>query len=284
MTRAGIHSTAVVEDGAAIAADVEVGPFCYVGRGARIGPACRLLRAVTILGNTSVGSRNLFHPYCVIGGDPQDFKYRGEDSETIIGNDNVFRENVTVNKGTSVAGNRTVIGNRNYLMACSHIAHDSVIEDECVLANQVLLAGHIRIETGAVLSGQVAVHHFVSIGRYSFVGGCSRINQDVPPYMIVQGFDGAVHGVNTIGLRRRSYPSAAINALREAHRLLWRSGRPKSEALSLLESKNGVLPEIRILIDFLRASDRGRMGRALEARRPAPLVPVPAAEDEDEAP
>ncbi|MHC4605365.1 MAG: acyl-ACP--UDP-N-acetylglucosamine O-acyltransferase [Planctomycetota bacterium] len=274
------HPTSVIEKGAQIAPDAEIGPFCFVGPGVKIGSGCRLLRSVTVLGNTRIGSRNVFHPFCVIGGEPQDFKYRGEDSETVIGNDNVFRENVTVNKGTAVDENRTVIGDRNYFMACCHIAHDTIIEDECLLANQSLLSGHIHVQQGAIISGQTALHHFVTVGLHSFVGGCSRINQDVPPFMIVQGMDAEVHGVNTIGLRRRGFKPAAINALREAHRLIWRSGLPKTRALDQLETQSGSIAEIRTLIEFLRASDQGRLGRAREVNRPGPIVPGESGEGE----
>ena len=267
-----IHASSVIESGAEIAPDAEVGPFCYVGPNVKIGSGCRLIHGVTILGRTRLGAKNIFHPYCVIGGDPQDFKYQGEDSETWIGDENTFRECVTVNKGTEIAGNKTVIGNKNYFMASSHVAHDSIIEDECLLVNQCLLAGHVKVETGAILSAFVGLHHFVTVGRYAFVGGATRVVQDVPPFMIVQGPTGEVRGVNSIGLRRRGFASGTINALREAHRILWRSGLPKPEALQQLEAKDDGVPEVRKLIEFVRASDQGRMGRALEETRPAPLV------------
>jgi UDP-N-acetylglucosamine acyltransferase len=232
---------------------------------------------VTVTGRTTIGARNVVHPYGVLGGDPQDLKFRGEDSVTIIGDENILREGVTVNKGTFLGGNQTVIGNRNLIMASVHVAHDTVIENECIIANAVLLAGHVRVESHAWLSGWVAVHHFVTIGQYAFVGGCSRINQDCPPYMITQGIAPDVRRVNSEGLRRHGFKPEAINALREAHRVIWRSGLPKPDALARLEGENGDCPEVRALIEFLRASDRGRLGRAREANRGAP----PAPEEED---
>jgi len=270
-----IHASAVIEPGARIHASAEIGPFCIVGPNVTIGPGTKLIHGVTVLGRTTIGARNVVHPYSVLGGDPQDLKFRGEDSVTVIGDENVIRESVTINKGTLNGGGETVIGNRNYLMACAHVAHDTLIGDQCILANNVLLAGHIRVENYAILSGWVAVHHFVTVGQHAFVGGCSRVNQDVPPYMITQGFQGEVRGVNSVGLRRRGFKPEAINALRDAHKVLWRSGLPKPDALAELSQGNGHIPEIRALIEFLQASDRGRMGRAREFGRTTPLAPEP---------
>lgn len=273
-----IHPSAVIEPGAQIDPSAVIGPFCVVGPQARIGPGTQLLHSVTLLGRTTLGARNVVHPFCVLGGDPQDLKFRGEDSVVIIGDDNVLREGVTVNKGTWHGGSKTQIGNRNFIMASAHVAHDTIIEDNCVIANSCLLAGHITVQSHAILSGWVAIHHFVTVGQYAFIGGCSRISQDCPPYMIVQGFGGEVRGVNSVGLRRRKVKPEVINALREAHRAVWRSALPKSEALAGVEKRNGRIPEIRTLVDFLKASDRGRMGRAREAARTTPLVPEPEAE------
>jgi UDP-N-acetylglucosamine acyltransferase len=272
-----IHTTAVIEPGARIHASAEIGPFCIVGPNVTIGPGTKLLQSVTVIGRTTLGARNVVHPFAVLGGDPQDLKYRGEDSVTVIGDENVIREGVTVNKGTLGGGGETVIGNRNYLMAAAHVAHDTLIGDHCIIANAVLLAGHIRVESFAILSGWVCVHHFVTIGQHAFIGGCSRVNQDVPPYMIIQGFQGEVRGVNSVGLRRRGFKPEAINALRDAHRILWRSGLPKPDALGELERLHGPIPEIRTLIDFLQASDRGRMGRAREPRN-TPALNEPESE------
>ena len=266
-----VHPSAVVESGAEIDPSAEIGPFCLVGPHVRIGPATRLVHSVTVLGRTTLGAENTLHPYGVIGGDPQDMKFRGEDSLTIIGDRNVIREGVSIHKGTENGGGETRIGNRNYVMAGSHVAHDSWVEDDCILANATILAGHVRIQSCAIVSGWVAIHHFVTIGRHAFIGGCSRISQDCPPYMIVQGFQGEVRGVNSIGLKRRGFNQDSINALREAHKVLWRSGLPKPDALEELERKNGTVPEVRTLIEFLKSSDHGRMGRSREAdRRPPP--------------
>ena len=277
-----IHPSAIVEPGARIHASAEIGPFCVVGPKVTIGPGTRLVQGVTIIGRTTIGARNLVHPGCVIGGDPQDLKFKGEDSTTVIGDENVIREGVTINKGTMSGGGQTVIGNRNMLMSLAHVAHDCVVEDNCILANAVLLAGHVRIENAAILSGWVVVHHFATVGQHAFIGGASRVNQDAPPFMILQGMEGQVRGVNSVGLKRRGFKPEAITALKDAYRLVWRSGLPKPEALSEVEKSFGQFPEIRTLIEFLRGSDLGHMGRRRESRRPTPAPTAPPPEPEED--
>jgi len=267
-----IHPSAVIETGARIHATADIGPFSIIGPKVSIGPGTKLIHSVTVIGRTTIGARNVIHPYAVLGGDPQDLKYKGEDSVLVIGDENQIREGATINKGTRVGGNQTVIGNRNLIMATAHVAHDTVIEDQCILANAVLLAGHVRIESHAILSGWVAVHHFATVGQHAFIGGGTRVNQDAPPFMIMQGMAGEIRGVNSVGLRRRGFKSEAINALRDAHKTLWRSGLPKPEALGELEKSEGNFPEIRTLLEFLRASDRGHMGRARDSHRSAPAA------------
>jgi UDP-N-acetylglucosamine acyltransferase len=260
-----IHPSAIIETGARIHASAEIGPFCIVGPRVAIGPGTKLLHSVVVGGRTTIGARNVIHPYAVIGGDPQDPAYRGEDSITVLGDENVVRESVTINKGTQAGGRQTVVGNRNLIMACAHVAHDAVIEDNCILANNVLLDGHVRIESWAIVSGWVAVYRFVTIGQHAFIGGCSRAGEDIPPFMIHQGVPGEVKGVNSVGLKRRGFKPEAINALREAHKILWRSERPRKDALAEIDRVHGSIPEIRTLVDFLAAAERGRTGRA---RRP----------------
>jgi UDP-N-acetylglucosamine acyltransferase len=279
-----IHPTAIVEPGARIHASAEIGPFCVVGPKVTIGPGTRLVQGVTIFGRTTIGARNLVHPGCVIGGDPQDLKFKGEDSTTVIGDENVIREGVTINKGTMTGGGQTIIGNRNMLMSLAHVAHDCVVEDNCILANAVLLAGHVRIESAAILSGWVVVHHFATVGQHAFIGGASRVNQDAPPYMILQGMSGEIRGVNSVGLKRRGFKAEAVTALKDAYRIVWRSGLPKPEALAEVEKQFGQFPEIRTLIEFLRGSDLGHMGRRRESRRPAaaPTAPPPEPEEDIE--
>jgi UDP-N-acetylglucosamine acyltransferase len=277
-----IHPSAVIEPGSRIHASAEIGPFCVIGPKVTIGPGTKLLQGVTITGRTTIGARNVIHPSCVIGGDPQDLKFKGEDSTTLIGDENVIREGVTINKGTMTGGGQTQIGNRNMLMAMVHVAHDCVVEDNCILANAVLLAGHVRIESSAILSGWVVVHHFATVGQHAFIGGATRVNQDAPPYMIIQGMASEVRGVNHVGLKRRGVKAEAVACLREAYRIIWRSALPKPDALAEVEKIGGQYPEIRTLIEFLRGSDLGHMGRRRESRRPAPPPSAPPPEPEDD--
>jgi len=272
------HPTAIIEKGAEIDPTAEIGPWCRIGPRVRIGAGTVLQNGVTVGGRTTLGRNNAVHPYCVIGGDPQDLKYRGEDSETSIGDGNTLRECVTVNKGTDTGSGKTVIGNRNMIMACAHVAHDVEIEDQCILANAVLLAGHVRVEKHAIISGQVCISHFCTVGQHAFIGGASALNQDAPPYMISRDVPSKVAGVNTVGLRRRGFPPETINALRECHRILWRSDAPKPESMARVEQEFGEIPEVRVLLDFLRAADRGRLGRAREAFRTTPVAPDPEAD------
>lgn len=277
-----IHPSAIVEPGARIHASADIGPFCVIGPKVTIGPGTKLLQGVTVLGRTTIGARNLIHPTAVIGGDPQDLKFKGEDTITVIGDENVIREGVTINKGTVSGGGQTVIGSRNLIMAIVHVAHDCIVEDNTILANAVFLAGHVRVESGAILSGWVVIHHFVTVGQGAFIGGASRVGQDVCPFMLLQGLGGEIRGINSVGLRRRGVKPEAINALREAYRLIWRSGLPKPEALAEVEKMGGQFAEIKTILEFLRAADQGHMGRRREPRRAPPRPSAPAPEPEED--
>jgi UDP-N-acetylglucosamine acyltransferase len=277
-----IHPSAIVEAGARVHASAEIGPFCVIGPKVTIGPGTKLMQGVTVSGRTTIGARNLVHPLCVIGGDPQDLSFKGEDTSTVIGDENIIRESVTINKGTIKGGGQTVIGNRNLIMAIVHLAHDCIVEDNCILANAALLAGHVRVESFAIISGWVVVHHFVTIGQHSFIGGASRVGQDVAPYMLLQGMGGEIRGINSVGLKRRGFKAEAVNALREAYRLLYRSGLPKPDAMAEVEKTYGQFPEIKTVIEFLRASDLGHMGRRRDARRAPPAASAPPPEPEDD--
>ncbi|MBI4563190.1 MAG: acyl-ACP--UDP-N-acetylglucosamine O-acyltransferase [Planctomycetes bacterium] len=271
-----IHPTAIVDPRAKLAEGVAIGPYSIVGPDVTLGSGTTLMNHVTLLGRTTLGRNNTVHPYAVLGGTPQDLKYRGEETEAIIGDGNTLREYVTINIGTEGGGRTTRVGDGCLLMAGCHIAHDCEVGDHVVIANNVLLAGHVKIEDYAVLSAYVGLHHFVTIGRHAFVGGFSRVNVDVPPYMVVNGIPFDVVKPNAVGLRRRGFSAELLTALKEAHRLLWRSGLPKPEAKALIEQRFPHHSEIRILLDFLKAVDRGKNGRAREATR------SPAEPDDDE--
>lgn len=264
-----IDNNAIVYDNVELADDVEVGPYCVIGPDVKIGAGTRLISHVTIQGKTTIGTGNTIFPNTVLGGLAQDIKSMKSKKETelIIGNNNVIRESVTINKGTPYGGGKTVVGNNCYLMACSHVGHDCELSSDIIIANCTILGGHTKIEDHAYLSGLVAVHHFVTIGTHGFISGASRVPQDAPPFMITQGPGPEVRCVNTIGLKRRGFNQETIEALREAHRIIWRLGLPRPDAIDKLKGKNGHVKEVQYLINFLEKSSMGKNGRARESLR-----------------
>ena len=256
-----------IHPSARVAAGVEIGPFSVVGPGCVIGRGCRLHNGVTLAHNTTLGEDNEVFPGAVVGALPQDRKYAGEESRVVIGDRNQIREGVTVHGGTRLGGGLTQIGNDNLLMAQCHVAHDCIVEDEVIIANGVLLGGHVKIETGASLGGLAAVHHFVSIGTQAFVGGLSRVTQDVPPYLLVQGGPARVRSVNTVGLKRVGVPAETLQALKRACRTIYREDLLRSEALEDVLAEGRDVPEIARLVEFLRRAGEGRQGRARERLR-----------------
>ena len=262
-----VHPTAIVSPKARLAKDVEVGPYAVVGDGVELGAGTVLMAHAVVQGPATLGAGNRVHPHAVLGGDPQDLKYKGGKTSLAVGDRNVFREGVTVNRGTESGGGVTRIGNDNLIMACAHVAHDCQLADGIVIANGVLLAGHVRVESHVHLMGLVAVHHFASIGQYAFVGGYTPVGQDVPPFMMVNGIPPRVRGLNAVGLTRHGFGPDRIRALKEAYRKLYRSGALREEALTQLEQDHGEQADVRILIDFLKATGRGKHGRAGEATR-----------------
>ncbi len=250
-----------------MADDVKVGPNCVIGELVSIGAGTVLMAGVVMDGRTEIGARNLFFPHAVVGTAPQDLKFVGEDSRLVIGSDNTFREHITVNKGTAKGGGITSIGDSNLFMACSHVAHDCTIGSNIVMANNVLLAGHVTIQDHAQLSGAVGVHHFTTVGRMSFIGGLTRIVRDVPPYMIVEGNPARVRGVNVVKVERLGFDETRIRALKDAYRTMWKTDAHYSESLAALDSRKDLTEEVRFLVDFLRRTDTGEHGRALESLR-----------------
>ncbi|MFH0910981.1 MAG: acyl-ACP--UDP-N-acetylglucosamine O-acyltransferase [Planctomycetota bacterium] len=263
-----IHPTAIIEPGAEIGPDATIGPYAFVGGKVRMGARCRLHPHAAVTGRTTLGSGNTVHPGAVLGGDPQDLKFSGEETELIVGDGNTFREGVTVNIGTASGGERTVIGNHCLLMACAHVAHDCRLGDRVVLANGVLLAGHIVVEDGAILSGLAAVHHFATIGRLSFVGGMSAVRQDVPPFLLMEGNPARPRRLNLVGLKRNGFSAETMAALKKVFRLVYRSNLTRSQALKEVAALDIYpLPEVQEIMKSFRASEAGRQGRALEANR-----------------
>jgi len=265
-----IHHTAHIESSAELGTDVEVGPDVYIGPRVLVGDNCVIRHGAHVTGCTTMGQNNIVYPYAVLGTPPQDMKYHGESTRLIIGNDNVFREYVTVNVGTPTGRGTTEVGDRNFFMINSHLGHDSVVEDDTVLVNSVLVGGHCRLEAGAKLQGAAAVNPFVTIGRMSYVGGLSRIVQDVPPFMIVEGNPAHVRRVNGVGLERAGYSQECIGELREAYKAIYRSKQlNRLKIFDHIEEQGAACEEVRYLIAFLRRSLEGRHGRHLEGQRKA---------------
>ena len=264
-----IAPTAIVDPSAVLADDVEIGHYCQIGPKVTIGRGTRLENNVTITGRTTIGRFNRIFPYVVVGQEPQDLSYRGSDTRVIIGDFNVLRESVTVNRGTEKEDGITSIGDRCYLMAACHIAHDCKLGHRIVMANGTLLGGHVHIEDHASLSGNVAVHHYTSIGGYAFVGGLSRVLHDVPPFMLCEGAPARPRCINIVALKRHEFSSHVIDCLAEAHRLIYRAKVGLDPAREILRSNGQLVPQVNQLLAFVEGQADGRHGRSREMRRAA---------------
>lgn len=262
-----IHPTAVVHQQAELGAGVVVGPYAVIGPDVTIGDRTQIGPQVVIDGHTTLGEDNLIVGQANIGAAPQDLSYRGEDTLCAIGDRNTIREFVTINRGTVKGGGVTRIGSDNLLMACSHVAHDCEIEDRVILANTVLLAGHVRVCEGASVSGAAAAHHFVTIGRYAYVGGMTRMAQDVPPFMLVEGHPARIRRVNVIGLRRAGFEEPEIESLQRAFRRIWRSGESRRAILDELEHDPDATGVVLQLVEALKQAGIGLKGRFRESLR-----------------
>ncbi len=266
---AKIHPLSQVAATAELGDNVVIGPFCVVGPNVVIGDGTELISHVTIVGDTVIGRDNRIYPGTVIGAEPQDLSYDGTRTRVEIGDGNVIRECVTINRATTKEDGVTRIGNHNYLMACCHVAHDCKLGNHIVLANSALLGGHVHIHDYAIVSGNVGIHHFATVGRLAFVGGQSRIVHDVPPFMLVDGNPSWVRCVNVLGLRRHGMTGEQIGALIEAHRLIYRARMRLDHAAELLRNHGRWTEEVEHLFEFLKRQFSGRNGRAREALRRA---------------
>lgn len=251
-----IHSTAVIDTAAEIAEGVRIGPNCVIRGKVTIGEDTELLNNVTIEGPTEIGQGNIFHTGAVIGGRTQDLKYDGEPTYLKIGDHNTFRECVTVNRAT-IKGESTVIGNHGNFLAYSHIAHDCIVGDHVIFSNNGTLAGHVTMGDYAILGGLTAVHQFCRIGDHAITGGCSKIVQDVPPYMIADGNPAKVRSVNIEGLRRRGFDDESIRAVKKAYKKLYRKGLNYTDAIEDLKEMNDPGGVIGKLIEFISTTERG---------------------------
>jgi len=251
-----IHPTAIIDAKAELGPEVFVGPYCVIGPDVVIGAGCWLQNHVTICGPTKIGERNRFHAYCSIGQQTQDLKYAGEPTYLEIGENNCFREFVTVNRATSV-GNVTIVRNNANFLAYAHIAHDCDVGNNVVFSNNGTLGGHVRVEDFAVLGGFSAVHQFCRIGKHAITGGCTKIVQDVPPYMLADGNPAEIRGINQVGLERRGFNAESIRVLKEAFRILYRANLNTKQAIGEIGRSLAETPELRELIRFIETSERG---------------------------
>jgi UDP-N-acetylglucosamine acyltransferase len=255
---AQIHPSSVVSPDAVLGEGVVVGPFCVIEGNARIG-AGTLLRSHIVIGpHTELGAENEVYPHCTIGMGPQDLKFKGAPTRLVIGDRNVFREGITLHRGTEGGGGITTIANDNFMMTGAHVAHDCHVGSNCIFANCATLAGHVEVGDFATVGAFSAVHQFCRVGPYAFTGGFTVATLDVLPYMKTTGArDTKSYGVNTIGLRRKGFSEASITGLSKAHRILFHSGLLREEALTRVETELGDIPEVAVLTGFIRSSTRG---------------------------
>ncbi len=252
-----VHPTAIVESGAHLADGVTVGPYAIIGANVVIGEGTEVGAHCVIAGHTRIGRNNRFFPFCAIGLEPQDKKYRGEPTRVEIGDGNTFREYCTVNAGTVQDTGVTRIGHDNWIMAYVHIAHDCQVGSHTIFANNATLGGHVQVGDWAILGGFTGVHQFVRVGAHSFCGVGTVLTQDLPPYVTVAGNPAQPHGINREGLKRRGFSQEAIAAIRRAYKTLYRQGRTLAEAIAAIEAEVPKHPELALLVDFLRTPGRG---------------------------
>lgn len=251
-----IHPTAVVHPKAQVGAECEIGPYCVIGEHVVLGPRCRLHSHVVIDGYTRMGEGNTVFPFASIGLQTQDLKWKGGVTRTEIGDFNTFRESVTVNSATG-EGEVTRVGSHNHILAYSHIAHNVTVGNYVIMSNVATLAGHVSVEDHAVVGGLAAIHQFCRIGRMSIIGGCSKVVQDVVPFMLTDGNPAEARTVNKIGLERNGVAVEAQAALRQAFRILFREGLTIPNALSKIEGQWPEVAEVTELVRFVRTSERG---------------------------
>jgi UDP-N-acetylglucosamine acyltransferase len=254
-----IHPTAIIDPRAEIGSEVVIGPYCIVAPDVRIGNGTELGPYVSVQSGTAVGERCRFYGHASIGTDPQDLKYKGEPTRLRIGNRNVFREFVSVNRGSPLGGGITVIGNDGLFMAYSHVAHDGQVGDQVIFANAATLAGHVSIGDCAQIGAFSAVHQFCRVGPHAFIGGFSVITRDALPYIKTVGLrnEAKIYGINTVGLQRKGIPENSIEELKQAYRILFRSKLNTGDALAKMREEEWTAPEVAVLIEFIESSERG---------------------------
>ncbi len=255
----GVHPTAVVEAGAELDTDVQVGPYAVLGPNVRIGAGTIVGSHTVLEGRTEIGAACRIGPHVVIGAPPQDVKYTGEPTRVVLGEQVIVREFASVHRASIGGTGVTVVGSHVYLMAYAHVAHDCQVGDHAIIANQVSLAGHVDIGRHVMIGGLTGIHQFVRIGDYAFVGGGSGVQQDVPPYVKAAGNHAKAYGLNVVGLRRHGFSAEAIRAIKAAYQVVFLSDLNTSQALAKLEEGGELAPEVQPFIDFIKRSQRGIM-------------------------
>ena len=256
MSRVQIHPTAIVDPSAQLGDDVEIGPWAIVGPNCTVGNGVQLSARATLERNVTLGDRVHVGIGAILGGDPQDLKYRGEETWVEIGEDTAIREYATINRATSHSVT-TRVGKGCFLMSYVHLAHDCELGDSVIISNGTQLAGHVHVEDKAIISGLCAVHQFARIGKHSFIGGCSRVSQDVPPYVRAVGNPIKLFGLNSVGLQRSGFDDGVVKALKQAYRFCFRSDLNLSQGIEKARAEMEILPEVDHFLTFIEASQRG---------------------------
>ncbi len=251
-----IHPTAEIHSGAELGSDLVIGPYCVIGSHVRLGDGCVLRHHISMEGPSDIGPRNEFFPFACVGQRTQDLKYAGEPTHLAVGEGNTFREFVTVQRGTS-PGSTTRLGSHGNFLAYSHIAHDCTVGDHVIFSNNGTLAGHVEVGDYAIIGGLTAVHQFCRIGAHAITGGCSKIVQDVPPYMIADGNPAEVRSINKIGLERRGFAPESIKRIRECFRLMYRAELNLKQAVERIREEVELTPEVEAILQFADTSQRG---------------------------
>lgn len=251
-----IHPTAIVHPDAKLGANCRIGPYCIIGEHVELGEECKLHAHVVIDGHTKLGRENEVFPFASLGLRTQDLKWTGGVTHVEIGDHNTFREGVTIHSATDEGG-VTRLGDHNNLLAYAHVAHDCTVGNHIVMSNVATLAGHVTVEDHAIIGGLTAVHQFCRVGRLAMVGGCARVLQDIPPFMLAEGSPAAPRTINKVGMQRKGVSEEAQTALRQAYKIIYREGLTTSNALAQIEKELPALPEVQQLVHFVRTSERG---------------------------
>jgi len=252
-----IHPTAIISSDALIDATANIGAYAVIGPSVTIGARTNIAHHVVVESHTDIGEGCRISQFASIGGLPQDLKYKGEETRVIIGNNNVIREFVTINRATVADIGMTYIGNNNLIMAYCHIAHNCKLGNNIVMSNSANLAGHVHVDDYAIIGGLSGVHQFTKIGAHSFIGGASAVTRDVPPFVLVSGNMAKPFGLNIVGLQRRGFSEETLTALKSAYQIVYRSSLLLSQAIAKIRAELPALPEIATFVDFIESSERG---------------------------